>query len=59
MQDIYKAYYDPKTGFQSVEKLYRKLKDKGIPKNQIKDFINNQEFYQLHKRQHKIKSFYL
>ena len=57
MQDIYNAYYDPKTGFQSVEKLYRKLKDKGITRKQIKDFINNQEVYQLHKQQHKITKF--
>ena len=54
---IYNAYYDPKTGFQSGEKLYRKLKDKGITRNQIKDFINNQEVHQLHKQQHKIKVF--
>ena len=47
MQDIYNAYYDPKTGFQSVDKLYRKLEDKGITRNQIKDFINNQEVHQI------------
>ena len=57
MQDIYNTYYNPKTGFQSVDKLYRKLKDKGITRNQIKDFTNNQEVHQLHKQQHKITKF--
>ena len=44
MQDIYKAYYDPKTGFQSVDKLYRKLKDKGITRNQIKILLIIKKF---------------
>ena len=57
MQDIYNAYYNPKTGFQSVEKLYRKLKDNTITRNQIKDFIINQEGHQLHKQQHNITKF--
>ena len=33
------------------------MKDKGITRNQIKDFINNQEVHQLHKQQHKITKF--
>ena len=39
---------DPKIGFQSVEKLERKLKDKGITRNQIKVFINYQEVHPVH-----------
>ena len=50
-------YYDPKTGFQSIEKLYRKLKYKGITRNQIKYFINVQDVHQLHKQQHKFTKF--
>ena len=57
MQEIYEAYYNLKTGFQWAEKLYTKLKDKGIKRNQIKDFINTEEVHQLHKQQHKITKF--
>ena len=56
---IYIAYYTPKTGFQSVDKLYRKLKDKGITRNQIKDFILIKRFTNYINNNIKLQSFYL
>lgn len=47
---IRKAYYDPSTGFSGVDKLYQKLKSKGITRKQIKEFINKQEVYQTTKK---------
>lgn len=59
MQELIRnAYYDPSTGLQSAVKLYDKLKDKGITLKQIKDFINSQEVYQLHKTSQKIKKYF-
>ena len=50
MNILKKIYYDPTTGFQSKKKLYEAVKDKGITKQQVDYFINNQEAYQLHKK---------
>ena len=29
-QELRAAYYDPSSGYQSAEKLYRKLKENGV-----------------------------
>jgi hypothetical protein len=48
---IKKYYYDPKTGLQSVDKLYRKLQkvDVNITRKMIKQIIDKQETAQIHK----------
>ena len=50
MNTLKKIYYNPTTGFQSKKKLYEAVKDKGITKQQVDYFLNNQEAYQLHKK---------
>ena len=52
---IRKAYYDPKIGLQSADKLYRKLKVKTpkITLKLVKEFINKQAVAQIH--QQKVK----
>jgi hypothetical protein len=44
-----KIYYDPKTGFQSVDKLYRKVKAVDATANlkQVRDFIKRQTLAQI------------
>ena len=51
MKALRKIYYDPKTGFTSADKIYRKLKDLGesVTLNQVKSFINNQLTAQVNK----------
>ena len=50
MNILRNIYYDPSTGFQSKKKLYEAAKEKGITKQQVDYFLNNQEVYQLHKK---------
>jgi hypothetical protein len=47
---IKKYYYNPSTGFQSANKLYKKIHEKypGISLKQIKDFISEQSTHQIH-----------
>ena len=47
---IRKTYYDPAKGFVGVSKLYNILKEKGITKEQIKQFLEKQEIYQTSKK---------
>lgn len=39
-------YYNPKTGFSGINDLVRKS---GLKKNEVEDFLNQQETYTLHK----------
>jgi IS30 family transposase len=49
MDILNETYYDPSTGlYSTVEKLYQKLKSRGITRPMIKDFIQKQENYQIH-----------
>ena len=52
MSDAYltKIYYDPATGFQSLENLYRKAKadGKSYTKRQVKAWLDKQEVVQTH-----------
>ena len=50
------AYYDPTTGL-SASKLYAKLRDKGITRKQVKEFLEKQEAYQLRRRHVRPKTF--
>ena len=47
-------------GFFSFQKLYHKIKDSGsnITQKQVKDFLQKQETYQIHKQQKLPKSFF-
>ena len=47
---ISKAYYDPSSGFVGINKLYRKLKDKGVKQKHIADWLARQEVYQVNKK---------
>ena len=49
-QIIKNAYYNPKTGFQSSAKLYKKLKIKypEITHSKLSDVINAQQTHQIH-----------
>ena len=42
-------YYDPKTGFVSAQKLWEKVRDKGVTLKQVQQWLNNQESVQVSK----------
>lgn len=44
---IKKAYYDPRTGYVGIEKLYKKLEKQGISKSAVKKWMKKQEVYQV------------
>ena len=48
MNPLAKYYYDPKTGFQSSEKLYRRATKDGhkVSRTEVKQFLSNQESVQ-------------
>ena len=48
-QLIKDTYYNPKTGYIGINKLYNKLKNKGITKTEIKKVLSKQYVYQLDK----------
>jgi hypothetical protein len=45
VKQIKDIYYDPEQGFVGIDKIYRKLKEKGIKatRNQISEVIKKQE----------------
>lgn len=47
---IDKFYKDPKTGLVGASKLYEKLKDQGITKKDITQYLASQEVHQLHSK---------
>ena len=55
-----KYYYDPKLGFTSAEKLYKRLKSDGynIPLVTVKNWIKKQSVYQQYKYVKPIKRFF-
>ena len=55
---IREAYYNPEYGLTGIEDLYNKLKSQGITKTQIKNFLNKQESYQLHKKPRRIHHYF-
>ena len=51
-QTLRELYYDPATGFQGAESLYRKAKEEGITgitHQEVKDWLTTQLTYTLHK----------
>ena len=55
---IRETYYNPEYGLTGIEELYNKLKSQGITKTQIKNFLNKQESYQLHKKPRRIHHYF-
>ena len=55
---IKRTYYNPSFGFTSLKKLYEKLKVYGVTMQEIKNFLKEQETFQLHKTAKKPKVFF-
>ncbi len=52
------SYYSPDTGFIGYNKLYHKLKDKGVSRQEIKHVLERQDVHQLTKKNNQaMKSF--
>ena len=51
MDKLEHIYYAPETGFVGINQLQRRLKEKGVqvPQKQVKDFLQKQLTYTLHK----------
>ena len=45
---IRQAYYDPKVGLVSGDRLYRKLRSQGITRKDITNFLEKQQVNQMH-----------
>ena len=60
MELIEKLYKDPLTGLSSVDAIYRKAKalDKGISREQVKQFISKRYSAQLHKQLPRVKYYF-
>ena len=62
-QELRDLYYDPSEGYKSVEKLYRKAKEKGlgVSRKTVKNWLETQDTYTRYKpvvRKHKfLKTF--
>lgn len=57
-QTLRDIYYNPKTGYQSVERLYQKTLEDGlnVSRNDTKEWLKTQDTYTRHKpvvRKHK------
>ena len=48
LEKLREAYYDPKMGLGSVDKLYRKLRSSGITRKEVGTFIKKQQVHQEH-----------
>ena len=59
-QELQNLYYNPETGFQSAERLYKKAKEEGIvvSRNQVNEWLKTQDTYTKFKpivRRHKFQ----
>lgn len=60
MDDIIrKAYYNPEEGYVGIDKLYRKLKSKGVTREDITSFLKRQEVYQVNKKNNRKPSSFI
>ena len=52
-------YYNPKSGFLSLEKLWKRVKEETIPAsyNDVRKFLEQQKPYELHKQVTRPKDF--
>ena len=48
VERIRQAYYDPKVGLVSGDRLYKKLRSQGITRKEVNDFLENQQVKQMH-----------
>ena len=48
VERIRQAYYDPKMGLVSGDRLYRKLRSQGITRKDITNFLEKQQVSQMH-----------
>ena len=50
-QKLRDIYYNPSTGYQSMERLYKKAKDEGlgVSRKLVKDWLKTQDTYTRHK----------
>ena len=48
LEKLREAYYDPKMGLGSVDKLYRKLRSMGITRKEVGTFLKKQQVHQEH-----------
>ena len=48
VERIRQAYYDPKMGLVSGDRLYRKLRSQGITRKDINHFLEKQQVSQMH-----------
>jgi len=51
-------FYSPSTSTTSIQKLYDKVKHRGISLKQVRDFVNRQEAHQLYKHHKRIKHYF-
>ena len=49
LQILQEVYYNPKTGFGNANKIYQRVKGKGITLKEVREFIKNQDVSQIHK----------
>ena len=60
-QGLRGLYYDPKTGYQSAERLYQKAQEEGlsVTRKQVREWLRSQDTYTRYKpliRKHKFRS---
>ena len=48
VERIRQAYYDPKVGLVSGDRLYKKLRSQGVTRKEVNDFLENQQVKQMH-----------
>jgi len=53
LEKLRDAYYDPKVGLVSVDRLYRKLRSSGITRSEVQAFVKKQQVQQEHYQPHK------
>ena len=59
-QELRNIYYDPSKGYQSAERLYQKVKEKGlsVSRKMVREWLKTQDTYTRYKpiiRKHKFR----
>ena len=55
---LHNLFYSPNTQFTTAKSLYEQVKNKGITRKEVKEFVDNQECNQLFKKQKRIKDYF-
>jgi len=53
LEKLRSAYYNPKMGLVSADRLYRKLRSEGISRKEVESFVKKQQVQQEHQLQRK------